>query len=169
MTRRDSHASQTQIQGKQVLMRNHIVAALLAMPLLVSCETYSPSKQDIGMATGAIVGGVLGHQIGGGSGKTVATIGGAALGAFVGNRIGRNMDRNDQLKTAEALEKSRDGQATTWRNGDSGQQYSVTPTKTYQGASGHCREFTTVSEIEGRNEELHGTACRQPDGTWKTS
>ena len=153
----------------KVMIGKPLIAALLALTLLTACETYEPSKQDIGMATGAILGGVLGHQIGGGSGRTVATIGGAALGGFVGSRIGRNMDRNDQLKTAEALDKSRDGQAATWRNADNGQQYSVTPTKTYQSASGHCRDFTTVTEIEGRKEVVQGTACRQPDGTWKTS
>ena len=145
-----------------------LIAALFAPSLLSACDT-PPSKQDIGMATGAIVGGVIGHQIGGGSGQTVATIGGAALGGFVGSSIGRNMDRNDQVKTAEALERSRDGQSTTWRNADNGQQYSVTPTKTYQGASGHCRDFTTRTEIDGRQEVVQGTACRQADGTWKAS
>ncbi|MGZ8268644.1 MAG: hypothetical protein ACXWUU_14410 [Burkholderiales bacterium] len=41
----------------------YLIAALIALPLLSGCESYSPSKQDIGMATGAILGGVLGHQI----------------------------------------------------------------------------------------------------------
>jgi surface antigen len=136
---------------------------------LVGCESYSPSKEDIGMGTGAVLGGVLGHQIGGGSGQTIATIGGAALGAFVGGRIGRGMDRGDQRKTAEALEKSPDAQATTWRNTENGQSYSVTPTRTYQGASGPCRDFKTVTRIDGREEVVHGTACRQPDGTWKAA
>ena len=72
---------------------NHkpVVAALVALAVLAACET-SPSKEDVGMATGAIIGGVLGHQIGRGSGQTVATIGGAALGGFLGSRIGRKMD-----------------------------------------------------------------------------
>jgi len=153
----------------KVMICKPLIAALIALPLLNAGEPYVPSKQDVGMATGAILGGVLGHQIGSGTGRTVATIGGAALGGFIGSRVGRNMDRNDQLKTAEALEKSRDGQAATWRNADNGQQYSVTPTKTYQGASGHCRDFTTITEIEGRQEAVHGTACKQPDGTWKTA
>ena len=96
------------------------------------------------MATGAVLGGLLGHQIGGGSGQTIATIGGAAVGAFLGSHVGRKMDRADQLRTAEALETSRNGRATTWRNSDSGQHYTVTPTRTYEGASGRCRDFTTV-------------------------
>ena len=137
------------------MIRKHLVAALLALPLLTACETYEPSKQDIGMATGAILGGVLGHQIGGGSGRTVATIGGAALGGFVGSRIGRNMDRNDQLKTAEALEKSRDGQAATWRNADNGQQYSVTPTKTYQ-----AHRATAATSRPSRKSRVGRRSCR---------
>jgi uncharacterized protein YcfJ len=63
---------------------------------------------------------VLGHQFGHGSGQTIATIGGAALGGFLGNRIGASMDRNDQLNTARALETSKNGQETTWRNPDTG-------------------------------------------------
>ena len=40
------------------------------------------------MAIGAVVGGILGHQIGGGSGRDAATAVGAATGAVVGNNIG---------------------------------------------------------------------------------
>jgi len=151
------------------MIRKQFVAPLLIVPLLFACESYTPTREEFGMATGAILGGVIGHQFGGGHGKTVATIGGAALGAFVGSRVGRTMDRNDQLKTAQALETSRDGQATTWRNAGSGQQYSVTPTRTYGASSSQCRDFTTVTEIEGRQEVVRGSACKQPDGTWRVS
>lgn len=145
-----------------------IIAATLALGLAAACESQ-PSKQDIGMATGAVLGGVLGHQIGGGTGKTVATIGGAALGAYVGNRVGRNMDRGDEARATHALDKSGDGESTTWSNDETGLRHSVTPTRTYQGSSGgRCREFTTVTQIDGRDEVVHGTACKQPDGTWKT-
>lgn len=145
-----------------------IIAATLALALLAACESQ-PSKQDIGMATGAVLGGVLGHQVGGGSGKTVATIGGAALGAYVGNRVGRNMDRSDQSRATHALDQSVDGESTTWRNDETGARHSVTPTRTYHGDSGgRCRDFTTVTQIDGRDEVVHGTACKQPDGTWKT-
>ena len=43
---------------------------------------------------GAIIGGILGHQVGGGRGKDVATAGGAIAGAAVGANIGR--DNNGQ-------------------------------------------------------------------------
>ena len=34
-----------------------------------------------------MVGGLLGHQVGGGTGKTLATVGGAAAGAYAGNEV----------------------------------------------------------------------------------
>ena len=40
-----------------------------------------------GTIIGGIIGGLIGHQIGGGSGNTVATIAGAAGGAYAGNQI----------------------------------------------------------------------------------
>jgi uncharacterized protein YcfJ len=39
---------------------------------------------------GALLGGVLGHQVGGGSGKDLATVGGAIAGAAVGANLGRD-------------------------------------------------------------------------------
>ncbi len=39
---------------------------------------------------GALIGGILGHQVGGGTGKDLATVGGAIAGAAVGNTVGRN-------------------------------------------------------------------------------
>jgi outer membrane lipoprotein SlyB len=41
----------------------------------------------LGAVAGGVLGGVLGHQIGGGTGQTVATIAGAAGGAYVGNTV----------------------------------------------------------------------------------
>lgn len=50
--------------------------------------------QIAGTATGAVIGGVLGHQVGGGNGKKVAT----AAGAVVGGIIGKNVQANHQAK-----------------------------------------------------------------------
>lgn len=41
----------------------------------------------VGAVAGGALGGVLGHQIGGGSGKTVATVGGAVLGTLAGQKV----------------------------------------------------------------------------------
>ncbi|MDP2397144.1 MAG: glycine zipper 2TM domain-containing protein [Burkholderiales bacterium] len=52
----------------------------------------------VGAIAGAVVGGVLGNQVGGGTGQTVATVAGAAGGAYVGNEI----EKSQQQKTADA-------------------------------------------------------------------
>ena len=40
----------------------------------------------VGYGLGALAGGLVGHQLGGGKGKTVATVGGAAAGALAGGQ-----------------------------------------------------------------------------------
>ena len=39
---------------------------------------------------GAVIGGILGHQVGGGTGKDLATIGGAVAGGAIGANVGRS-------------------------------------------------------------------------------
>lgn len=47
------------------------------------------SKSNVGAAiAGAVIGGILGHQVGGGSGKDIATVGGVVAGAALGSRVG---------------------------------------------------------------------------------
>lgn len=33
--------------------------------------------------------------------------------------------------------------------------------------SGPCREYTIDALIDGRERIVNGTACREPDGTWR--
>lgn len=46
-------------------------------------------NSPIGIGVGAVVGGLLGNQVGGGNGKTLATIAGALGGGYVGNEIAK--------------------------------------------------------------------------------
>lgn len=48
----------------------------------------------IGAIAGAVVGGVLGNQVGDGSGQTIATVAGAAGGAYVGDKIEKSRQQN---------------------------------------------------------------------------
>jgi uncharacterized protein YcfJ len=57
--------------------------------------------QVIGSVAGAVIGGVLGHQIGGGSGRSIATVAGAAGGGYAGNRIQKNLQDKDTVTTTE--------------------------------------------------------------------
>jgi uncharacterized protein YcfJ len=42
-----------------------------------------------GAIAGAVIGGILGHQVGGGHGRDVATVGGAVAGGAIGANVGR--------------------------------------------------------------------------------
>jgi len=55
----------------------------------VQRSTSDPNRVA-GTATGAIVGGLLGNQIGSGSGRKIATIGGAVAGGAVGRQVQGN-------------------------------------------------------------------------------
>ncbi|MGE5621966.1 MAG: glycine zipper 2TM domain-containing protein [Bacillota bacterium] len=46
-------------------------------------------NSPIGIGVGAVVGGLLGNQIGGGNGRTLATIAGAVGGGYIGNEIAK--------------------------------------------------------------------------------
>ncbi len=59
---------------------------------VVDVQTVKNEGQSSGggAVLGGIVGGVLGHQVGSGRGNTVATVAGAAGGAYAGNQIEKN-------------------------------------------------------------------------------
>jgi uncharacterized protein YcfJ len=61
-------------------------------------ELRAPEDTNVGKgaAIGAVTGGVLGHQVGSGSGNTAATVGGAVLGGILGHRVEKRNDRNEQ-------------------------------------------------------------------------
>jgi len=128
----------------------------------------NPNREAVGGLTGAVVGGVVGHQIGEGKGKDLATIAGAIIGAAVGSNIGRSLDRQDELRAQQALETNRTGEMSQWTNPDTGAQVAVVPTRTYENPYGqYCREYQTEVTVGGKVEKAYGTACRQPDGSWK--
>ena len=142
--------------------------ALAALVALAACEN-PPTKQQTGAVTGAVVGGVVGSTIGGGTGRTVAIVAGTVAGALFGSHIGKRMDEADRLKAAQALESAPSGQPSTWKNPDTGNTYTMTPTRTYETGTGPCRDFTVNAQIDGKPEKVQGSACRQTDGTWKTT
>lgn len=53
----------------------------------------------IGAIGGAIAGGILGNQVGGGSGRVAATIGGAVAGGVIGNQVEQHMKGPAQQAT----------------------------------------------------------------------
>ena len=73
------------------------------------CEDVAVTRQKepndkrklLGTATGAVVGGLLGNQVGGGRGKTMATVAGAAAGGYAGNKVQGNAQAKKTETTTE--------------------------------------------------------------------
>ena len=161
--------------------RAMISVGLAAALMIGGCAHQGPREQS-GMLIGATLGGLAGAALSsdrrghhgyhggyhrGGGASAAAVLFGAVAGAAIGGSIGRVMDEQDRIRASRALENVRTGVPTTWRNPDTGHAYEITPTETYATQSGPCREYTLEAEIGGESETIYGTACRQPDGSWK--
>ncbi len=131
-------------------------------------DKFSLGSISAGNVIGAILGAAAGTQFGKGHGRIAAIVGGTIIGAVIGGKVGESMQDKDQHQAEGVFEKTRTGDTVEWRNPDSGVRYQVTPTRTYRTASNqHCRDYTSWAFVDGYEEEVHGTACRQPDGRWK--
>lgn len=144
----------------------------LSVNVRAECQESSGGGEILGTLAGAAIGGLVGSQFGSGTGKSVAIGAGVVAGGFLGNRIGRELSCKDQEyhydTTQNALETQKTGQTSTWTNPDTGHSGEITPTRTYTAADGTpCREFEQTIFVDGDYENIQGTACRQPDGTWK--
>lgn len=162
------------------MRQGNLLSLVLAVVLAATgCATQGPREQS-GMVIGAVAGGLLGAAISDGTHhhgryyyhdgdgvSAAAVLIGALAGAAIGGSIGRYMDETDRLYAGNALENVRTGVPSTWRNPDTGYEYEITPTRTYDTASGPCREYTLEAMIGGKAETVYGTACRQPDGSWE--
>jgi len=85
--------------------------------------TQRAQGSGVGAAGGAILGGLLGNQVGGGHGRQLATVAGAVGGAVVGNQVEGNMKATTSYEIRVRLD---DGSLRTfhqrsapqWRNGE---------------------------------------------------
>lgn len=151
-------------------MKTKVIASSLVVACLATgCEN---PKQADGSLGGGALGAWAGSTIGSGRGRVVATAVGAVAGALAGGWIGGQLDKADRERAErtyqQALEYSPVGKRAEWRNPDSGNSGTITPTKTFQNPQGqYCREFQQTIIVGGKKHQGYGTACRQPDGSWQ--
>ncbi len=62
-----------------------VLGAITLVSALSACGT--PNRQQVGIGTGAVLGGVAGHVLTDGS--TLGTVGGAAVGGVIGNELSK--------------------------------------------------------------------------------
>lgn len=150
-----------------------LMMAMIASVGLAGCESLQNggTKQTVGTAGGAVLGGILGSKVGGGNGQLWATGAGALIGALVGSEIGKSLDRADQNYMGQANQRAHSapvGETISWNNPESGNHGSVTPVRDGQDSSGRvCREYQQTIYVGGQQETGYGTACQQSDGSWR--
>lgn len=139
-----------------------------AVVLAVGLSGCTPGH-NVGGATfaGAAAGGLLGAAFFHGPGSWIGVLGGALIGGVVGNQIGQYMDRQDEVNMQNAIVHTPVGQEATWTNEHRKITYNVRPIKNYRSKGRYCREYQTRVKIGGKWKSAYGKACRMPDGSWK--
>ncbi len=179
------------------LKKTTLAATILAMSLAGCANGGAGNQQvgtTIGGLVGAAAGGLAGTQVGQGRGRTAAIIAGTILGGALGAGIGNSLTAQDnalaQQTTQQALTSAPQNQPVRWQNPQTGtygdvvattpiyQQpyntvYQQAPQPAYattysQPQAVDCRDYKQTIFVDNqRYETATGTACRQPDGSWK--
>ncbi len=153
-------------------MKKFLTLLACAALLFSGCAPTAGPHEQAGTLIGAGTGAWIGSHFGHGEGELVGVAIGTLAGALIGQSIGRTLDQQDvaimQQNAQYALEYAPTRTTTPWRNPDSGHYGTITPTETYQQTDGrYCREYRQNVWIGNEQQQAYGTACRQPDGSWK--
>jgi surface antigen len=112
----------------------------------------------IGSAVGGAAGGLIGNQFGGGTGKGVMTglgvVGGALAGGYAGRSIegcGHNAQRTAPQGASRVSHRTAAAPARA-----------ASEPRT-------CRSVISRAVIDGRDQQVEGVACLDPDGVWWTA
>lgn len=140
-----------------------------AIPPEPQARAIECNREVIGAVLGGAAGAVIGSRIGERDERFITTVGGAVIGAVVGGAIGKSMDDADQACAAQALEYANFKQSVRWQNKAKGAWYTMTPVGLVptDGKGQECRRYSMLTEAGRQKQTTQGTACRQPDGSWR--
>ncbi len=144
----------------------------LANPVVPAC---ADTGSFLGTGLGAIAGGVVGSQIGRGGGRAVATGVGVVTGAVIGNQVGQSIDNANRSNYPLSPSYSYDPDGTPFSAGyvpytaNYVAPPAMPPIYVDPSAGTYCRPFSQEILIDGQRQESYGTACLQPDGTWRVT
>lgn len=146
-----------------------VVSVIVA--IAVSAVLLSGCGSDSGQSSGIIVGAISGK--GGSKARGSATSDRTLIGGIGGTAIGQRLGATDRQRAASAeyraLEYGRSGTAVAWKGTKTPTSGTIVPGKPYKQGSVYCRSYTHRLRLGDTPETVRGTACRQPDGTWRTA
>jgi len=146
-------------------MVKHTLCLTLITVSLTGCMNAGP-KQTAGHVLGAATGAVIGSQFGSGTGQIIGAALGTFAGSMIGGMMGQKLDERDKAlaeKTVvEALEHAPDRQIRGWRNPNTQHAGHVQVIRTREIPQDNlvCRDYVHTVVIDGRQEQVHGRACR---------
>jgi len=181
-------------------MRRIFLTVALAVALSggLSVTAYADGGELLGTLGGAALGGFVGSQFGSGTGRLAATGAGVFTGGLIGNALGSSYDRSRYYGSYSGLRYT--GPTYYAPTNYYEQNYVAPPAppppqivytqptlveyRTREpavvegayldaepgidgGPSRYCREYTQQIRIGNEIKESYGTACLQPDGTWR--
>jgi surface antigen len=160
-------------------MRNTMICGLAAAALALAA--HGPARAQDNTLTGALLGGAagagVGYAFGKGKGAAIGGVTGLALGALAGNA----MQRREPPPPAQTYYAPPPGYYAQ------PQGYYYAPAPVYGApvpayappiqaqaqpqlpsySTANCREYSGTIMIDGQEQRSYGTACLQPDGSWR--
>lgn len=107
----DKKENEAPVKEKKIVASNNIersrqVDYQSAPPICNSCGVVESVRAHeikgqgsaLGVVSGAVLGGIVGHQVGSGRGNDLATVAGAVGGGFAGHEVERNVKKTTQYK-----------------------------------------------------------------------
>ena len=148
-----------------------ILCSLFLFTTIFGCAPGTRTGETIGTITGIVAGAIIGYQVGGDDAAKALGAGvGLAVGGLVGSKLGQMYDQlnREEQRVHEStikstIETSKIGEGNQWYNPETGHSGRVIITKQEE----YCREYQQTIVIGGKEQKAYGTACRQPDGSWK--
>ena len=150
------------------------ITALVLMMSIGGCANVGMNRDEmLGTAVGAVLGGIVGYQFGGGVimnslWATAGTIAGGTAG-YVTTRMVMGTDRAAYDRTTQkGLAAAGDGEVVGWKNPETGNSGIFRPTNSFYAADGRlCRQYRATVAFKDGVRSGAGMACRNSDGQWQ--
>ncbi|MBI3382418.1 MAG: glycine zipper 2TM domain-containing protein [Aquabacterium sp.] len=103
LTALNAHAGTT-ATAKSTASAASAAAATHGTVQAVQAVQVKGKGSGVGVVAGAVLGGLVGNQMGKGTGNTVMTVGGAVAGGYAGNEVEKNVKKQTLYKTTVKLD-----------------------------------------------------------------
>ena len=153
------------------MIKTHMLLVLAAALVLCGCDVTSSGGSDgPGLLTGAFAGSGLGTADPARERAAAAAVTAAALGGFIGPKLGSALDDSDRILAyqaqIDALDRGAPGAPIDWRNPATGRHGNIVAGPLYDQKGAKCRGYSHTVVIGGQLQTVRKTACRNADGSW---